>query len=567
MSLKKTIVHIWTTKKIWLIIAILVLITGIGYYFFYHRNIFSKDKIFLQILEPKKVVSGEKTTWFVNFKNKSNTTIENLTLTIEYPSGVFAPDGGLKKREKKTYKRLLPLEEKTESFSGIIFGKRDEVKKTKVALIYNPAGLSAKFKNEAFVSTLITNTSVVFEMQLPPRVNSDEEFTITLNYQSGFSFLLEDFQLRFSPPEEFERLSPKLENEEKEDGKIIFNIGALDEREGGKIEIRGRLKGEIGEEKLFKAEFGRFEEKLYEFIPLASSEKIIKIISSYLDIFRKINGDYDYFPKPGETLSYIIEFKNTGEDVYRDLNLIIDLESEVLDFTTLKIAGGKIEKEVSQINKIIIFSAEDFPFLSFLGPYGEGRVGFEIKLKDYNPSFYIPQGLIKEKITLGKFEKEFQTRISSATNFSQKIYYNLEKLPEEIKNKFKNEDPSPNEESSPLKTNKEITLTAVWEVKNMGNELSEVKIITILPENTFFLGNIYPEGTNIIFTETTRELILNIENLPSYLPSQIFAFQIKVIPKTSPYKIMEETKLKGKDNWTNKIFEISNPPILNQEII
>lgn len=544
MRLSQEIHFNWTKKKtIFFVGGLIIIGLSIFSYFFFFQNAFSKDDVSLEISGPKEMVSGKNASWVVSLYNQSEVKIENLDLTFEYPSGVFEENGEIKKREQKEIKELLPGEKKTESFSGIIFGAKEEIKEAKAFLVYSPQKLSTKFENQTSFSTRVSDTSIVFSLELPAKANSDEEFSFSLVWQSGFDFPLKNVQLWLSLPEEFEISSneAKIEKEPGDAGKMIFDLGVLNEGEGGRKDIKGKIKGKVGNEKFFRADFGIFDEKLYEFIPLISLEKSIKITTSTLDVFLKVNGEGNYMASSGERLSFIVDFMNTGEDIYRNLNLEIELESNALDFSTIKASSGKIE------GKKIMFSSESFSDLLFLGPYGKSSVGFSAKIKDYDSSFHPQNGLIKQKITFGTIEKEFQTKISSKISFSENIYYNLPKPLDEIEASGK----------FPLEIGEETDLAVWWNVENMGNELSDVKIETVLPEGVSFTGKVFPEETEFDFDEETRKLILNIGNISAYAAApEIFAVQVKIIPEDLQEIIVDKTKITGKDNWTEKVFEI-----------
>ena len=555
LNLKREIHFKWTRQKtLFLVGAIAIIVISITIYFFFFKNVFSTGNIILEISGPKENVSGENMTWLVRIKNQSEVKLERLNLIFEYPSGVFDKDNFVKKRESKTIEDIFPQQEITESFSGLIFGKKEEIKEAKASLTYTPVGLSTQFESKASFSTRISDTSIVFLMDIPKKINPQEKFSISLKWQSGFGFPLENAQVRLSLPDGFERTSLKIQGEEIQDQKIIFNIGTLNEGEGEQTKIKGKIDGEVGDQKLFRADFGVFDMRLYEFVPFASVEKSVKIISSTLDVFRKINGDYNYIASPGETLNYIIEFKNTGEDVYRNLSLEVELESNVLDFSSIETTGGRVE------GKKIVFSSKDFPDLLFLGPYGEGEVGFKVDVKEYTSAFHPQNGKILENITFGGVEKPFQTRVSSSASFSQKVYCNKEDLPSQIKD-FEIYGPCP------FQSEQETILTVVFDIENLGNQLKDVKIKTSLPSNIEYLKDkIYPSGAKFSFNEITRELVLNVGSLPAYLPSKFFAFQIKIKPDTLPTTLVGRTKITGKDIWTNKSLGISVPSI-NTDLI
>lgn len=541
--------------RVWILVLILVIFSlSIFIYFFFFRNVFSRENIILKLSAPEEINSGEEITWLLSIKNQSEVKIQNLNLIFEYPSGVLDKEGLVKKRETKVIDEILPGDEKKENFSGVIFGKKDEVKKASAFLNYTPENLTLKFESQTPFLTRISKTSVLFFMEIPTKVNPREEFPISLKWQSGFGFPLENVEVRLLVPEEFEETWTKTPREAI-DKTIIFKIGILNENEGGQTQIKGELDAKVGDQKLFKADFGIFDETLYTFIPLASKEIAVKIVSSTLDIFRKINGEYDYNASPGETLNYIIEFKNTGEDIYRDLTLIVELESDVLDFSAIVAPGGKQE------GKKIIFSSKNFPDLLFLGPYGEGEVGFKVNVKEYTKTFHPQNGQIRENIIFGGIEKTFQTKVSSMTSFSQEVYFTKEKLPLQVKDFFENTGPFP------LQSNQETTLVVLFNIKNLGNSLRNVKIEIKLGENVEYLEDkVYPTDTKMDFDKDSKKLTIDVGSLSYYLPLKIFAIQIKIKPKMFPETVVSKSKIFGKDSWLGQTFKIEVPS-LNTDLI
>lgn len=547
----------WKSKKTKrYIAAILVVVILVLAYFVFFTNNFSKDNILVQVLGSKQAANGEKVSWTVNVKNNSNVRIDNVNLIFEYPSGTFDDNGNVKKREEIKLDKVAGKTEESKTFSGVLFGKKNEQKEAKARIDYNPQGLSTEFENDAKFSTILSDSFIIFDMKTPDKVDPKEEFTVSLSWQSALSFPLTNMQLRLTLPKGFERTSEKL-GEERQDldtlseqtntgqSRIIFDLGALNEGEGNTIEIKGKLSGDTGQDKMFKAEFGRFDDNSYEFISLASTSKAVKIISSTINIFRKINGENEYIATPGEKLSYVVNFKNTGEDIYRNLTLTINLESNFLDFNTLKAQGGKIES-LSATSKKITFPPENTPELLFLGPYDEGNVGFSVNVKNDIPS---QNAFIKETVTIGTVSKTFQTKIASKTSFYQYSYYNL---PVELQGKITAGG------QFPLSKDKETIVVVRWRVTNRGNNLQNAKITGTLSGISTWTGVIYPSNAGFSFDNNTKTVTLNLGNV-SYNFNQDYAFQVKVKPTEIPQDIITGSKFSAKDVWTGQGFEMLSP--------
>jgi uncharacterized repeat protein (TIGR01451 family) len=549
----------WKSKKaifVYILVALAVLATGL--YFFLFQNSFSKEDIVVQVTAPKEASNGENITWILAVRNNSNIKLTNIKVSFVYPQGTFNDKAEIKKMENVVIEEILPGQEVTKNFSGILLGKKNENKEVKANLIYSPQDFTAEFQTEATASTLITNSLILFSSKIPDKVDKKEQFTISLSWQSEFASPLENVQVRVTLPKGFVRTSEMNENERRDldtrneqeatgQDRVIFDVGTLNEGEGQKIEIKGKLVGDVGDQKMFKAEIGKFDDKLYEFIPFALTEKSVKIVSSNINIFRKVNGESEYFASPGEKLSYIITFKNAGEDVYQNLSLNVKLDSSILDLSTLKSQGGKV------IGDQIIYTSKEVPELLFLGPYDEGSVGFSVNVKNG----ILPQNsYINEIINVDTVKKSFKTKIGSNSSLNQHAYFNL---PGSLIGKIKTSG------KFPLAQNKETVLVGYWELENRGNQLKNAKITFNLPENVTWTGNVYPKNALFVFDKTTKKVRLDIGNI-SYNFSKKYAFQIKIKPSVLPQDLILNTKLSAIDVWTGQSFEVMSPNLATDSV-
>lgn len=530
--------------SLWIFVGVVFFVSLLSIiYFFYFKNSFSIQDISLSISGEKEVKAGDKITWLMNIKNNSQVGVEILNLTLEYPIGTFDEKGNLKKREESTKIKQVPAGQNlTQSFTGIIFGKKGETKKVKAFIVYRPRGLSTMFQRSEEFDFILQRTNIFLNAEIPEKVVPKEKFDALFYFKSDFEFPLTNIQLKIFFPLNFHRTTEGFQNEEivEKERASIFDLGTLNSGEGGKIEIEGWFDHPEKEEVLFRVALGKFDERLYQLIPLAEEEKYLKVKELSLEISRKVNGAYeDYVALPGERLNYIINFKNKSGDILQNLTILAEIKGEALDFASLLAPGGKIEG-----NKIT-FSGENIPSLNFLGPYGEGSVGFEIKVKE---DVLAPNAKITETITLANIQKELETKIASKTSFKEEIYYNL---PQNLGDKL-----YPNIGPFPLEENKETSLVLFWKIENKGNNLEEAKIETELFEEVEALEEKFPQDSKFVFDKEKKELTLNIGNI-GWNFDQFFAIKLKMIPSSLPQKITSGSTFKAKDSFTQKEIEIT----------
>lgn len=388
------------------------------------------------------------------------------------------------------------------------------------------------------------------------RLKSEKEIKFRLNYFSIAEYPLSDLRVKIQYPDNFEF----IKSEPKALEKTEWDINALNKASGGRIEITGKLFGEIGEQKIFQAELGTWRKG--EFILLKQAFQGIEIIKPSLFMSQQINGNPEYIASHGDLLHYEVFFKNVGERALTNLFLVTKLEGRPFDLASIKAPNGDFEPG----DNSIVFDWQKVPELQFLDAQKEGKVEFWVKLKDEweirnledkNP-------VVKNKIYLSQWQ-EFTTKVNTKLAIGQRAYYE-----DEI---FGNSGPIPPE------VGKTTTYTIMWQVKNYYNPVENVKVKAILPPNVKLTGKIFPEEQTekFAFNSESREIVWDIGNMEmgqGVLDTSIspnIAFQIELCPvvdksrEGEPIEIIREARITGDDTWTEQIVFAISPSIDTRE--
>ena len=293
-------------KKITLFIVILALIAGIAGFYYYQKNIYSKEVLKLEILGQEEADLLQEVEYIVKYKNNGNTRLEEPELVFEYPE-YSVPTGEISLRVTKNSEDLggaiYPGEEKTFTFKARLLGKEGEAKTAKATLNYRPKNLKASYESSTTFTTVIKKVPLTFEFDLPSKVESGKEFNFRLNYFSNTDYPISNLRIAVEYPSNFEFIGSVPQSLEKKE----WGIGLLNKAEGGRIEISGRLTGEVSEEKVFQAKIGSWQSG--EFILLKETNKGIAIVKPSLYVSQQINGNPQYVASPGDLLHYQIFFK------------------------------------------------------------------------------------------------------------------------------------------------------------------------------------------------------------------------------------------------------------------
>ncbi|PIP24900.1 MAG: hypothetical protein COX34_01700 [Candidatus Nealsonbacteria bacterium CG23_combo_of_CG06-09_8_20_14_all_36_12] len=533
-------------RRITIFLIILAVILGIIGFWFYQRNIFSKEVLKLEILGPSEVTIGQEIEYLVKYKNTGQITLEEAKLIFEYPENSL-PTEGENLRIEKTLGDIYPGKEETISFKGRIFGKEDEVKVAKAWLNFRPKNLKAFFESSTTLTSQIKSVPLTFEFDLGSRAESGREIKFSLNYFSNCDFPLSNLGIKIEYPSGFEF----LESRPKGLDKTEWSLPLLNKTEGGRIEIGGKLIGELFEQKIFKASLGIWKENQY--ILLKEARKGVEIIKPSIYISYQINGSANYVASLGDLLYYEIFFRNIGDSPFENLFLAVQLEGESFDLETLRVDVGEFRKG----ENTILWDSRVLPKLRFLEAGEEGKVEFWVKLKtdlpissdkDKNPR-------IKAKITLGQVKEEFVTKINSKLIITQRGVFS--------DSVFQNSGPIP------PRVGQTTTYTISWQVKNYYNDLKNVKVKANLPSQVRLTGLMKPGDARLTFDQNSREIVWEIGDLNwgtgVLTQAPELAFQIAFTPSPDQRgqapTLISEAKISGEDTWAESEIQAMAPGI------
>jgi len=533
-------------KKFTIFIIILTVIVGIFGFYYYQRNIYSKDILRLEILGQEETELLQEIKYIVKYKNNGNVRLEEPELIFDYPSYSIPADGTSLRVIKKSEELggvIYPGQEKTFTFTTRLMGREGEIKEAQVTLSYRPKNLKARYESKTSFTTIIKKVPLNFDFDLSAKIESGKELKFRLNYFSNVDYPLSGLTVMIDYPSGFEFIDSAPKSLEKTE----WDLGLLNKAEGGRVEISGKLMGEVGEEKVFRARIGSWQDG--EFILLREAARGITIIRPALYITQQINNNPKFIASPGNLLHYEIFFKNIGEEFLSDMFLLVTLTGSAFDFKTVQAPEG----DFTPGDNSIIWDWRKVRDLQLLPPQSEGKIEFWVKLKDEweikgledkNPE-------ILSRIFLSQVKEEFANKVNSKLIVSQKGYFS-----DEV---FGNAGPLP------PKIGETTTYTIIWQVKNYYNEMKDVKVKATLPKNVNLTGKIFPEAEvdKITFDSQSREIVWNVGDLMvgqgvlNQGPN--ISFQIAFLPeenqKGETPELISQAKIIGQDQWTGEILQ------------
>lgn len=526
-------------SKKYLIIILGIILIGIAGFWFWQKNIYSKEVVRVDILAPEKADAGEEIEYLVKYKNNGNVRLENASLTFEFPERAIPKNGG-GRRVTVQLEDVYPGEERTEKFYARLFGKEGDKNEVKAFLLYTPRNLTATFRSKTTATTVIEFVPITFELDMPSKTANGQQLEFSLNYFSNIDYPLSGLRVKIDYPEGFilQSSSPKSIGDNE------WGINVLNRADGGRISVKGILSGNVGQEKVFSAQIGTWQDG--DFTLLSEITKGIEITKPRLFVSQSVNGSVGYIASPGDALHYEIVFKNISDRDFENLFLVVDLEGKPYDFSTMRVDNGSFTAGTNSI----IWEARDVQALRFLDKGDQGKVEFWVNLQS-DWDIVSPQEknfALKTKILLSDVAEEFEIKVNSKLSVEQEALFQ--------------DDVFGNSGPNPPKSGELTTYTITWKAKNYYNDIKSVRVKAQLPLGVELTGQIFPESSSLTFDPVSREVVWEVGGIGAssgiLTPAPSVAFQIS----TSIQSLIGQATIRAEDDYTERLL-ISTAPALS----
>lgn len=525
-------------------ILFIIIIIGFFGFWFYKDRIFSKEILKLEILGQENAKMGQEVEYTVKYKNNGNFVLQKPRLIFELPDNSLTEDS--KVRFSQDLKDIYPGDEDFVKFKGRLLGKDNDLKVAKAWLSYTPKNLTARYESDTTFTTKIEKVDINLDFDLSGKAEKGKEILYSLNYFSNVDYPLENLSVKIDGVDgfSFSKSDPvSLDGSE-------WKIPTLTKTQGGRIKITGVVSADPGRKIEFKARLGMWQDG--RFITIKESTKEVQIIEPQIFISQHINGSLNYTASPGEKLHYEVFFRNISSTPFENLLLIIKFNGSAFDLSSLQSLGG----DARPYDGLIAFDYKQISALKYLGPQKEGKVEFDIKLKDSWQAG--TENVIKNIVQISEISQEFVAKINSKLEVSQKVFYSGQ-------SGIYNIGPVP-----PI-AGQTTTYIVTWQIKNYFNDAKNVKVKVVLPQNITITGKFFPEDEISKFTidNASRELVWSVGDVLAgtgiNTASPIVSFQISLSPTSlqqgSVADLIGQATITGEDQITGLTIKNTSPGV------
>ena len=500
-----------TLKKVFLVALIFFVcaIAVAGYIFLQGGNYVSSKNVDIKVLGPVSVNAGEPLELGVSVVNKNNADLESTVLFVQYPEGTRDPEDSTMPltRSREVLGEIKAGRDATYTINSILFGEKGEIKQIKIVIEYKVKGSNATFSKEKVYDISIGDSPVSLNIEMPSSVTSGDTFTSTLTILANSSEILKNVIIRGEYPYGFSISSTEPETR---DGNIWL-IGDLNPGDKKTITIRGKLTGQDDEERTFRFYAGvatNADVTVFE-TPLAFISETLPIKRPSIGLDIRINSGNSESPvaPAGKEISSSISYVNNLTANLENVRIVAKITGNALDKTSVKTSGGGFYDSTSNS---IVWDSNNEQRLDLIAPGERGQLSFSFASLEQTTGNNQNQAINLDVTIYGtpqgssKFLNITESRIikiASEISLSARSLY--------TRGPFKNTGPIPPQ------AEETTTYTAVLNVRNTQNDISNAKVTAQLGSNVKWLGKVSPTTEGVTYDDLKKTITWDLGTLTS----------------------------------------------------
>lgn len=545
------------------IIFSLAILGGTAYAaYFYLQGGTDPTKFSFSIQGKDKVLAGEEFVAAVDYKNESNSDVDNVKIKLIYPENfVFIESypAANEKNDAWVIDKILAKQGGKIEIKGKIIGQPGSSNIFLGNINYYPANFSSEFKKEASFSAEVSDIGLNTAFVNGASALVGEKNEIEFKFMPQEKNFISDFRLTAEPLENMEFIAAKDDKENIKNTKPgVWEVGSLTQEEQI-INIGFKFNKKIAdtqdvklilEQKDSAGNYRKFFEKVFSY----------EIVKSDLSLSLIINGSKnDQGIDFGQTLNYSIVYANKGANEMKDVVIMAAVDSDLINWNSI------VDKNNGAISgNTISWSKEEIPELEVLQPSQEGTIDFSLKVKDFGK----PEvGKVYQVSSFAQFNVGSGLSVNSASdNKSNTIINKINsdlKFSEQIKY-FNDDNIAVGSGPLPPKAGERTSYKVYWTITNNLHELKNLQVETVLPDyaewdskNIASVGTIYYDGSS-------RKVIWQIGNLPLSAYNIDAEFNIAITPSDSQKNqvivLLAGSSAQAVDSATESPINITNKP-------
>lgn len=555
-----------------ILILLFVAIFLLGFYSLSNLDSNKGKSVDIIIISEQNISSGDTVTYTINYKNKEKLSLLESELILRYPEGFnfINSNPGSDNQYNNVWKigDLVAGQEGSIEVTGKLVGELGTLKILQATVSFRPENFSSSFRESKDFTSQITSSILELSIEGPDQILTEKKVLYRVRFTNTSENDLEnvqiialypdDFVLQTSEPPPQPTLPATARNTQLLDEiNNIWHYNVLESQQQQEILIEGGIlsSGKDLKEVDFVVQIGFYDIEQEDFSLQLEQTHTAKFLDHNFKLDLFINGSSDDgYLNFGETLNYLIVYKNLGQTQLNNIEIIVELDSDVLDWETLADKNlGKAE------DGIILWDKDSFASFSKIQPLEEGEIEFSIKTKDLN-EVDTSNADLNISSTLGAIISKINDVDADAKVIIDTLRHSINtSLDLRAEGRyFSNDNIAVGTGPLPPIVGQETSLRIYWYLSNNIHEVSDIVVSTKLPEGVSWANKTLVTTGSLSYDEEQNKVIWAISGIPTNKTFEDINawFDIKVIPDASQSgKIMlltTDTNLEATDSVTEK---------------
>jgi hypothetical protein len=523
-----------------LTVAVLVAAGYSGYYFYKHLGS-DVTALSFNVQAKTEVVSGEEFFYTIEYHNDSNINFQNAKIEVNFPDNfIFLDSQPATSSEQNNAWQIGDIKAHAGGMvkiKGMLTGPEQQNNVLIADISYNPAGVSSIFKKEASLTTIIKSIgmNVNFDFVQSSLVNEVNEIKITFNRQD--QNFINNFRISLAPQANITILNNQKVTDDNLASSTVIRPGVWqinsisDTPQVLPIFFKFTNKISPSQDVTIDLEQPSRADSFSQFLEKKITYEVMK---NDLNLTLIVNGSRnDQGIDFAQTLNYSIVYKNKGETDMKDVVIMAALNSNFLDWTTLK-----DDNKGRENGSTIIWTKNEIPALATVGQNQEGTIDFSINLMDVGKvnlnnsnDFQVQsyaQFSVGDQSSTNNNASSTDNRSNTITN---KINSDL-KLDEQLRY-FDQDNITVGNGQLPLQVGQKTSLKVYWTLTNNMHDLSDAKVTATLPSYVSWDDKNRTNVGTIQYDAASNSVTWNIGRLPVSVFRADAEFNVGVVPVES----------------------------------
>lgn len=538
----------WTTRFLIAALAFFV-VSGAtaGFLFWRGTRAISSDRIEVTVTPEAPIASGDTVPLIVTVANRNPTEIFDALLVVDLPPGTR--DANDPARVLETYTEPLGTiasgDSTTRTIPVQLFGSAGQVLAIPLKIEYRVPNSNALLVADRQHAITVASSPIALSVAGASQLAAGQTVSLTVAVRSNATADLRDVAVKADFPPGFTLSSA----EPQATAGGLVAIGDLPAGAVRQVRITGVLRGEPGEEKVFRFAAGTKNPDGTSTLgaAFADGSAAVRLTRPNLAVSLSLNRstEDEVIVGAGQTIPALIAWENAGTAPFRDVRIEVSLAGAALD--PAGIGGGTGFYRSN--DRTVVFNRETHEALASLAPGASGAGSFTVRTRSAAALAGTQQPTI-ELTVRARGVRDGQVvdlappstrtlRVSTAVSLASSITRSGGAVP------------APDQE-----TTYAVALTA----RNTLNSVGGARVSAQLPEYVRFVGPL--SGSSVSFDERTRTVTWTVGDLLAGATAT-GSFAVAFLPSasqsgTSPVVVGTQT-LTGVDRFAGSVSATAPP--------